>query len=365
MAPTYGTLSLIDSLESYNAANVSVLQAGEETVNGYVTQILAAYNSQVAEMLGDLVGVVPSRETTYGVNTTTGDMVDLDEFGVSDAMKFPFTPAKVGFPLRRKGAALQWTRDFLARTTPAELARQVLGLTEADTRALRAAVLRALLTPTNNTSYVDRLTDGSTLALRALVNADSEAIPPQLVTNATFDASTHTHYLATASLVEANAVSLEDTVFEHWDVNDGGILRVYINKAQEATWRAFAGFNAYTDPRVIYATDANRADASVDILRIQDREIGFHNAAVVSVKPWVPASYAIAFIDGGGGQPVVGWRRPEGALADTGDLRIVADLDRHPLHARAYERMYGFSIWNRTRAAVLYSGGGSYTAPTL
>lgn len=361
MAFQYGTLSIIDTLAAYNEA--SVLDVGEEEVNGFVRQILDAYNAQVGDMIGDLVGVVPDRETTYGVDATAGDMVDLDEYGLADAQKFPFAPATVGFPLRRKGGTLQWTRDYLARTTPAELARQVLGLTEADTRALRSALLRALLTATNNTGYVDRLVDNRTFALRALLNADSQPIPPEPTTNATFNAATHTHYLATATLVEANVVSLEDTVHEHWAGE--GVMRIYINKAQEAAYRAFSGFNAYTDARIIYGENANRAAQNVDLIQIQDRAIGFHGPAEVSVKPWVPANYHICFIDSPAGEPVIGWRRPVGALAEEADLRIVARLDRHPLHAEAYARMFGFSVWNRARAAVLFSAGGSYVNPTV
>ncbi len=361
MAPIYGTLSIVDSLAAYNEQ--SVLDVGEEQVNGYIRQILDAYNSQVEDMLRDLVGVVPDRESTYGVDSTTGDMVDLDEYGLADAQKFPFAPSSVGFPLRRKGVTLQWTRDFLARTTPAELARQAVGITEADTRALRSAILRALLTPTNNTTYVDRFVDNRVFALRALVNADSQPIPPQRLTNATFNAATHQHYLASATLAEANATALEDTVSEHWAGD--GVLRVYINKAQEAAWRAFAGFNPYTDARIVYADTANRAAQNVDLIDVNDRAIGFHGLAEVSVKPWVTAGYAICFVDGGAGDPVIGWRKPVGGLAQEANLRIVADLDRHPLHARAYARMFGMSVWNRTRGAVLNAPGtGSYVAPT-
>lgn len=353
MAPRYGTLSVFDTLAAYNEA--SVLDVGEEEINGFIRQILDGYNANVGDMLGDLVGVVPDRETTYGIDTTTGDMVDLDEYALPDAQKFPFAPSAAGFPLRRKGATLQWTRDWLARTTPAELGRQVLGITEADTRAFYAAIRRALFSASNNTAYKDRLVDDRGYTIRALANGDGAAIPPAPVSGTAFDAATHTHYLATTIFTEAAMVSLIDTVFEHW-TGQQGQLRVYINKADEAAVRAFSGFTAYVDPRIVFETDTNRAAQTVDIINVNDRVIGFFGVAEVSVKPWVPSGYKLAFVDGGPGTKVLGLRLPDGRLADTGNLRLVATLDRHPLHAQAYERVFGIAPWNRVGAACHFTG---------
>lgn len=361
MPPRYGTLSVQDTLAAYNEA--SVLDVGEETINGFVRQILDGYNALVGDMVADLVGFTTERETTYGIDSSTGEMVDLDEYGLADAQKFPFAPSAVGFPLRRKGATLQWTRDYLARTTPAELGRQTLGITEADTRAIYSAMRRALFNPANNTTYVDRLVDNRTFAIRGLANGDGQAIPPQPVTGTTFDGATHNHYLGTASFVEANLVSLIDTVFEHWDGVQGQV-RVYINRAQETAVRGFAGFNAYVDPRIVYETDTNRAAETVDLINVNDRTIGFYGVAEVDVKPWIPANYLLAFIDGAGdeAEPVLRWRRPDRALAQEADLRIVADLDRHPLHARAYSRLFGIAAHNRVRAAALFIGNATFQA---
>jgi hypothetical protein len=356
MPPLYGTLSVIDSLAAYNATNV--LEFGEDRMADYVRIILAANEAIVDEMVGDLVGYPPDRETTYGINTSTGEMVDLDEYGLADAQKIPFTPATVGFPLRKSGYTLQWTRDFLATTTPQELAYQVLGATAADQAHVQRSLRRAFFTSGNVTTYRDRLVDNKQYTIKRLANADGDAIPPHPVSGATFNGATHTHYLATASFVEANLVSLEETVREH--MGAAGRMVVYINSAQEATVRAFSGFNAYIDPRIVYGTNANRTDQAVDILTTEDRAIGFHGPAEVWVKPWMPASYVLCFVAMGAGDPVLGWRRPTGAMAQFASLRLVAQLDRYPLHADAWERRYGVAVWNRVGAAVLYTGGGTY-----
>ncbi|MDQ3124153.1 MAG: hypothetical protein M3Q74_00910, partial [Pseudomonadota bacterium] len=289
---SYGTLQVIDSLRTYN--NTNVVAFGEENLAGYINQIIAGYNAMYGEIERELIGAVPMRETTWGTNSSTMDMVDLDEFGLADAQKIPFAPASTGFPLRRKGATLQWTRDFLATTTPAELGLQAVAITEADARRRYADIRRVLFNAANNTTYIDRLVDNRTFTIRALLNADGQAIPPNSLTNSTYDGATHTHYLATATLVEANYVSLEETVREHG--LNGGQIRIYINQAQEATVRAFAGFNAYVDARIVYSDSANRASQTVDIVNTEDRAIGFHGVAEVWVKPWVPANYHLCFV---------------------------------------------------------------------
>ena len=360
MAPRYGTLSVLDTLDAYN--NTNVIDFGEEAMAGFIQAIIAAENALVQDIVADFVGVVPERETTYGVNTTSGDMVEVDEFGVADAQKIPFAPSAVGFPLRRVQYTLQWTRDYLAVTSPRELAVQALGITEADERYFYTLLRRTLLRATNST-FVDRIGgDNKQLAVKALVNADSAAIPPQPVTNATFDPATHTHYLATTSFVEANLVSLVETVREHG--LNGGAIRVYINAAQEATIRGFADFNPYTDTRIIYSDAADRAAQSTSQTNLEDRAIGFHGPAEIWVKPWMPASYVVANVVGGAGDPAIGWRRPQGAYAPFGDLRLAAEFDRFPLHAQTMQRMLGFGAWNRTRAAALFVGGGAYVSYT-
>jgi hypothetical protein len=46
-------------------------------------------------------------------------------------------------------------------------------------------------------------------------------------------------------------------------------------------------------------------------------------------------------------------------------LTLMAEDERHPLRARAWEAEYGFGVWTRTNGAVLYTGGTSYVSPTI
>ena len=357
--PRYGTLSILDTLATYN--NSSVTQFGEENMAGYLNRILDAYNEFTTDILGDLVGNPPDRETVYGVNLTQGDMIEVDEFGLADAQKIPFSPSSVAFPLRRYQYTLQWTRDFLENSTPLEMANQVLGAAEADERNFFTQLRRALFRATN-TTVLDRTVDNRSLTVRALVNADSQTIPPQPISGATFNAGSHTHYLGTGSFVEANLTALVETVREHG--LNGGRLVVYINSAQEATVRAFSGFYPYTDARLVYSVNATRAAEQTDQNITEDRAIGIHGPAEVWVKPWMPASYVLAAVVGGSNDPVIGWRRPAGGYARYAGLAIAAELDRFPLHAQALQRMFGFGVWNRTGAAALYTANATYASYT-
>lgn len=383
MAPLYGTLQILDTLGAAN--NASVIQYGEENLAGLLQQLLDAHNRLIGDMFGTFVGFTNERLTSYGTNLQAGQMVDVDEYGVADAQKIPFAQDTVGFPLRRKQYSLQWTGDYLAKARPIELANQVLSATDADILAIYSAIRTALFTPTNNANYRDRFVDNANFTIKALVNADGAVLPPQPITGTTFNGATHTHYLATASLTEADYLALVETIREHGLVGNGKII-VAIPKSKEAAVRAFAGFQAFTDTRLIYADTTTRPAQNVELLDLEDRAIGFDGVGEIWVKPWMPDNYLCAYVVGGVGVPTLGFRTPTagpqqggvapvpavnpmlgGAPAGAGDfgaLRIVAELDRFPLHARVMQRDFGVGVWNRLNAAVLYTGGGTYVMPT-
>lgn len=350
----YGTISALDSLA---ATNQSVVAIGEQTVWNQVAAALDAHNAVVEELMANFVETTTDRRRRYGGNDEMV-MEDIDEFGRPDAQKIT-AAADVDFPLRKYGASLQWTRDSLEVVTGAQMAANVTAIMDADARAFQREIKRAGFRAANY-STVDRLVDGVTLNVKRFVNADSGVIP--LGPNGeVFDGSTHTHYLATASFIAANLDSLITTVIEH---HPTGTPRVYINRASEAAVRAFTGFTAYLDARLVGATNAVQTSQSLDSFDLNNREIGVYSAggvsAVITVKPWIPANYLFAWADGGP-QPMV--RRIRSAQRAA--LRLIAEDEAHPLRARSYEREHGFGVWFRTNGAVLYTGGGTFTDPTL
>lgn len=350
----FGTIGILDSLA---ATNQSIVAIGENTVWGTIRAAMEAHNAVVNELMTNFVESTTDRRRRYGGDDA---MVfeDIDEFGRADAQKIT-AGADVDFPLRKVGGSLQWTLDSMEVMTGEQMAANVTRLMTGDLLAFQRDIRRALFRATNYT-VLDRLVDGTTLNVKRLVNADSAPIPigPQAET---FDPATHTHYLATAAFIAANMDSLILAVTEHVS---SGTVRVYINRAQEAAVRALPGFNAYLPAQLVNQTAGVVTQTALQPFDLNNREIGFYMAAglqaVVSVKPWVPASYLFAWVDGAR-PPVV--RRIRNAARS--QLRLVAENEAYPLRARTYEREHGFGIYNRVNGAVLYIGGGAYVDPTM
>lgn len=357
----YGTLSVLDALAS---SQQSVVDIGENAVFKQVAAAMAAHNDIVNELMGNLAETTMDRRRGYG-GTASMVMDELDEFGRADAQKI-VAGALLDFPLRKYGISVQWTKDALEVLTGVEFAAQLTAAQDADLATFQREIKRALFRSANY-STVDRLVDNVTLSVKRLINADGTAIP--LGPNSeSFDGSTHTHYLYTAStaLAAADMNGLIETVIEH---HPSGTPRVWINRAQETAVRGLAGFTAYLDARLVAGGGATGvvANMSLDSMDLNNREIGVYSAggvsAVVTVKPWIPSGYIFAWVDGAPRPLVRRIRRAERAA-----LRIVAEEETHPLRARSMEREHGFGVWNRTNGAVLFvdaGGAGAYTDPTI
>jgi hypothetical protein len=287
----YGTFTSLDTLATLN--NTTVAQLGEDTAFAAVDAALAAHNAIMTDLMDSLVERTTDRLRRYG-GPASMQMDEMDEMGTPDAQKLA-AGSNVGFPLRLYGGSLQWTRKAFQNMMASEFAAQVTGMMDADKNVVIRQIKRAIYTPTNSNSYADRLIDGVTLPVKALVNADSAPIP--LGPNGeTFNAATHTHYLFSASFIAANLSSLISTVTEHY--GNGNII-VCINQADEAAVRAFTGFVAYIDPRLMNLTTAVTARDSLDnLVNIYNRRIGLYQGAEIWVKPWVLAGYPFCYLEG-------------------------------------------------------------------
>ncbi|GCE49193.1 hypothetical protein EI42_06004 [Thermosporothrix hazakensis] len=347
----YGTLQILDTL----AANRTLIaDYGEENTYRAVQQFLDAHNEIVNMMTSDLVEQTTDRLRRYGgVDTMT--MIEGDEHSSPDVQKIT-TGVNVGFPLRLFQVGLQWTRKYLQTRTVAEIAAQVNAAMTADIRRLQTEIKKAIFTPTNNLNYLDRLVDNLNLPIRALLNADGTPLPPDPYGNA-FDGNTHTHYLAVSAL-DVNALnSLINTVLEHYNT---GTIKVYISQAQEAAVRSLSGFTAYVDARVLPPTTTAVGRTPLDTMNIYNRAIGVFGAAEIWVKPWIPNNYLFAY-NPAQTKPLAMRVRD----AQSGSLRIAAELESYPLHAQYMEREYGIAVQERSNGAVLYIGGSTYVTPTF
>lgn len=345
-------------ISSLFAARIqSVAEFGIDNIARIFANDLAAHNRIVADMLGEFAEYTTDRQRIYGASVN-GDMVEVDEYGRSSTQK-PVAGSTVGFPLKMFQFALGWTEKWMQIHTPNDMALMLQAAKMAHLRKIQAEVKRALLLSSNYT-FRDFLVDNVDLGVKRLVNADSAAIPDG-PNGEQFDGSSHTHYIARVStLAISDVTSLINTVVEH---GNGGQVRIAINRSDEATWRALTGsggFIAYPDPRIVYRV-TDTPGTTLDITRLDNRAIGVIGAAELWVKPWIPANYALCW-DATGPKPLCMRQRAQTSLQG---LRIAATNSNYPLTAQYMEDEYGLGVWNRTNGAVLYTGGTSYTDPTI
>lgn len=336
------------------ATNQSAADFGLDTIAEVLRRDLEVHNALMRQALGEFADVTQDRQRIAGGSTNV-EMKEVDEYGRAATQRMAKS-AQVGFPLTLFQSALGWTRTWERERTPADFARATIAAEKAHRRVVLREIKRALYRSANYT-HVDDLVDNISFGVKRLVNGDGDSIP-EGPNGETFNGATHTHYMANAGLNVTVATALIDTVVEH---GHGTSVRVYINKADEAAWRALTGFVAYSDPRIILATNANAARDRLDISRMDNRAIGIFGAAEVWVKPWAIASYPLAFDVGTADKPLVVRERTAGSM----DLQIVAEIDAHPLVARYMEAKFGVGVWTRTNGAVLYTAAGAYTDPTI
>jgi hypothetical protein len=262
--------------------------------------------------------------------------------------------------LRGYGVAVQWTDLFMRRAgSAAQLAAQFQGAFSAYELAVQREIKRAIFYPTNVT-FPDIRVDGVSLGVKRLVNADSANIPPG-PNGESFNGATHTHYLGTGSFVVADLVALVETVVEHFTV---GQPVININRASEATVRGFTGFYPYQPVQLVNQTAGIVAMGPLMQENIYDRAIGILSSggitAEVRVKPWVPANYAHAWMEGAPAPLVYRIDNDE-----DGSLRIVHEGRNEPFNARAIGIEFGIGIWNRTNGAAIRLNNATYAAPTI
>jgi hypothetical protein len=350
----YGTLSTLDVLES---TQQSVVEFGVQAAWESVRVTLEAHNRMVDQMAGELW--VPSTDTrrAYGGGSTKV-MEELDQFGAPSAQKIA-VGVTLDFPLRRYGSGIQWTRQSFEMMSGAQLAADVQAMLSADQANIIRAAKTALYTATNYT-FVDYLgrPAGVSLAVKALINADSSDMPVG-PNGETFNGATHTHYLANATLTATVVTNLVTTIQEHYS---SGTPILVISSTDEAAFRALSGFIADVDARIIQPGGGTTqvTNQAANMANLYDRRIGIFGAAEVWIKPWAIANYILAYMRG---QVPLVMRQP--VFAPAGQLRLVSDTDGHPLFARTYERQFGMGVWQRTAAAVLYFANATYTSPTI
>ena len=335
----------------------SVAEYGLDTIEKVLRADIAAHNTIVNEIVADMCETTTDRQRIYGTSTD-GEMNEVDEYGKAPTQR-NVTGATVGFPMSSYQYNLGWTSKFFQTATPADLATMVLGAQKAHLRAIQRQIKSAIYLSSNYT-FRDHLVDKVDLGVKRFLNADSADIPNG-PNGEVYAGASHTHYSANSGWDATALATATKTVIEH---GHGGNVCMAISTTDETSVRALTGFVAYIDPRLTIPVGGTVGvpGKRLDISRLDNRAIGIFNGAEVWVKPWAIASYAFIWDAADTGKPLAFRQRTASSLQG---LRIAAELPEYPLNARIMEAEFGVGVWTRTNGAVFYSGGSSYTDPTI
>lgn len=336
------------------ARNQSVAAFGVDNVARVVANDLAAYSTIARDQLTLLADVTTDRQRIYG-GSATGRMMEVDEYGRGPTQR-PFVNSQVGFPLRKFQYPWGWTREWEEEKTVGDAVQATQQAQQGYFQRLSVELQRAMYLSANYT-HTDHLVDNVAFGVKRYVNADSAAIPNG-PNGETFTASSHTHYLATATLTTTGADAAITTLVEH---GHGSDVRFFINQANETAWRALTGFVPLQVPYVNINTAANQPNQRLDITRLNNRLIGYYGAAQVWTKPWAIANYALLADVGDARKPLVVRERVPGSMA----LRMSAEIDTHPMRSQYLEAKFGIGVWTRTNGVVWQFNSASFSDPTI
>jgi hypothetical protein len=353
MAAKFGTLDMRDT----TVAQLRLRDIGTDDLNAFLQAEFAMYN----EIANELIGLFSFPTTEYLVRygrQGSMEMQPAEEYSRMNLQRLGLGYS-LGLPLTRWQIGIGWTRDFFRRKTVQDLTLALDAQLGADTRNNIREIKRALFGSTNYT-FADELKGD--LAVKRLINADSTPIPPY--DGATFDGSTHTHYLYTdgATIAAADATAIQNHLTEHG--HDGNLV-MYINPAQEAVVRLLSTFTAAQSPFLIQPTTTVALVSNASDYR---HVIGRVGAMEVRMRNWVPAGYFLAFNEYGVNSPLNPLARRLSDIPEDNDFHLVGEDDRFPLHAQWSERYIGFGGWNRTNGVIMYQdagNGNAYVVPTF
>lgn len=331
------------------------VQLGLDVIQRSFAADLAVHNRITANMMSVFAVNTADRRRRYGVSGEL-EFLKADEFTRSHTQRV-VTGSEVEFPMDGFQAAIGWTAMFFKNKSVADMAATQVAAKVGHTKSIRRELQRAIYGATNY-SVFDYRVDNIQLDVKRFVNADGAPIPMGPF-GATFNASTHTHYLWNNGITNTAAHALVDTVAEHYE---DGALQVFINSADEAAWSALTDFKGYIDSRLRPSDNITIPIPRLDARRTNDRAIGLFGPAEVWVKPWAISDYSVC-LDVGGPKPLVVRTRDGGGP----QLQTVGTNVLFPLQADYMETEFGMGVWTRTNGAVLYhaAGASAYVDPTL
>lgn len=337
------------------AKESNVKKIGVDLVAQILQDDLAVHNQIMADMLNDLCEISTDARRVIGASSSN-DMVEVDEFGLASTQRVA-NPYSVFFPLHKYSFNTGWTADFMANAPASEVAQKQLDAEQAHRRKIQTLIKEAIFRKDNITNARDFMVDNVSLnPIVRFYNGDGNAIPNGAA-GETFSATTHLHYISTGTATVTDVTSLINTVVEH---GHGNQMILAINRADEATVKAYSGFTALQPAWLInpmYAAASGVPTMALDVGKVDNRMIGYLGAAEVWVKSWVPDNYYFAYDAGDSRKPLVARVKAGYGVGLNPNLVFGA----HPLSTQNFELYIGFGAWTRGNGAVLYTGNDTWS----
>ncbi len=351
MASNTGTLSLQDLQVATGLGTYS-----EEQIQQAIAAEVASVNAVVQDELTSLVEFTTDVRRAYGAGGVSV-WNRGDEYARAQTQK-GVGHGEVTFPFDKFIVATGWTEDFRRLAPPAKYAQAFDAVRRGYIQMLQTGIGAALFGAADY-DWNDYMATRLTFNVKRLLNADGAPIPLGPY-GAAFDPATHTHYLVTQNLTAADADTQVRTVVEH---GAGADVRIHINQADTAQWRALPGFVSALPSIVTQATTVASIATPLDTTRLTNRLIGvLANGAQVWTKPWVYPGYSFAYDLADPERPLA--CRED--LAGSSQLGLNGQVAAIPLTAQHYVARFGFGVNDRTNGAILYfapGNGGVYVSP--
>jgi hypothetical protein len=353
----YGTYTFSDLLAFRDR---SIVEFGEDTILQTVQRETQIYNTRLEQALNAFVAGSTTdvqRKTGTGGKFTFRDAAELSRDEGQKAKR----GETLGFPLKKKQLALDFSEYYFENQTPADIAERMELVFKADINARYVEVGRALFNAVNYV-YFDEFVHEIDANVKGLYNGDGVAVPtaPGPVT---FSGS-HSHYLADTSLTLAGLRAVIATVREH---NPNVTIQLEINNTNTDAVLALSSTAIIPAKLELINYGANITTATITQAANSDpnnRPVGVLDGAyVIHTKPYVPAGYALARVTNGGMQPLV-WRKHK--VGKYNGLRLAGADKNYPLRAEWMENYFGFGVYNRWSAAILQFNAAvddTYQAP--
>lgn len=346
-------------LESLLAVTyASAADYGFDKINDELKGSLNYWNGIVNESLSMFTAPVTVQAMAMGVDSINY-MEEVDEYGTPTGRKNLPTES-IAFPLRMYKSGAYFTSKWLEIATPAEVASKQLAAIRGDQYNINRQ-LKEFLLNNDNITFVDRLTNGVSLAVKKFWNADS-AVIPNSPGGVAFAGASHTHYIARAAgLASTDVDSLVEKVTEHGNTRG---VKVFVSLSDVAAIKALTTkFIGLGDGGLVY----NVTDSTVAKLNFGDLEnqlIGYWGNSSVEVwtKPWCQQYYYVCMATEMAEKPLGYRQRSQPNLRG---LRLAAENKEYPILANFYEHEFGFGALNRGAGAVLYTGDTSWADASI